>query len=80
MPTKTGRYTVNEMRNQIFKAGYFINITQKEDSISGFLMTKEKAFWIRNVKNITDMLNKMLDKIGELGISGKYVTKEMFQE
>jgi uncharacterized linocin/CFP29 family protein len=80
MPTKTGRYTVNEMRNQIFKSGYFINITQKEDSISGFLMAKEMAFWIRNVKNITDMLNKMLDKIAELGISGEYVTKEMFQE
>ena len=75
------QYTTNQIRDQIFKSGYHIDMIQRPNRITGFLLCETRAFLIgSNLKNITEALNKMLDKIGELQVSGKYITKEMVEE
>ena len=79
------KQTVNQMRNQILSAGYFFSVTQKKNEVYGFLHSDNaigKCFYSgsNKFKNLTEFFNWMLDKIGELGISGKYLTNEMIKD
>ena len=72
----------NVLRNQLFESGFKFGldyITPKK--IHAYLHAQNCDLVMHGYfENTTKALSAMLDKIGELGISGKYVTKEMIKE